>query len=79
MDEDTRVGYRYMQSCYWDNQDSYEAMINHQKWAVKTFPISEESVKSIMNEGLIYVGGRCKPGHQPIIVVSGKRFHHSKN
>tara|TARA_B110000285_G_C14926355_1_gene515183 strand:+ start:452 stop:709 length:258 start_codon:yes stop_codon:yes gene_type:complete len=32
-----------------------------------------------MDEGMIYVMGRCKPGHQPIIVVSGQRFHNSKN
>ena len=29
MDEDTRLGYRFMQATYWDNQDTYEAMINN--------------------------------------------------
>ena len=30
-----------------------------------------------MNSGLIYIMGRCKPGYQPIIVVSGKRFQNN--
>jgi len=63
MDEETRVGYRYMQSCYWFFDETYAAMIQNAKWHVQTFPINESAIKSMMNEGLIYVAGRCKPGH----------------
>jgi hypothetical protein len=46
-------------------------MIQNQKWYASTFPINEKALKCLMDEGMIYVMGRCKPGHQPIIVVSG--------
>jgi hypothetical protein len=69
-----RMGYRFLQGNKWMNDKTAIAIQEHYKWIQSVYP--NDGTKSIpfLELGSVYIQGRCKVGHQPIIVLNIKKF-----
>jgi len=64
----------FFQAKYWNFKDTYDIIFEHKCWASHNLPVHQEPIQYLINSGMIYIAGRSKPAHQPIIVVHGSKF-----
>lgn len=52
--------------------------MKHHNWYSTNFPCDGSPFLSFLRSGALYVSGRCKRGHQPVIVINIKKFIEQK-
>jgi len=69
-----RMGYRFLQGMGWKYDKAAEAIKNHWQFYQATYPVDGTSCLPFLQSGSVYVAGRCKEGHQPIVIINMKKF-----
>lgn len=52
--------------------------MKHHNWYSSSFPCDGTPYLDFLRSGALYVSGRCKRGHQPVIVINIKKFIEQK-
>lgn len=69
-----RMGYRMLQGNGWKYEKAALAIKDHYNWHQSTYPFDGAKCLPFLQSGACYIQGRCKEGHQPIIVLNIKKF-----
>jgi hypothetical protein len=48
--------------------------MKHHLWYSTNFPCDGSPYMSFLRSGALYVSGRCKVGHQPVVVINIRKF-----
>jgi hypothetical protein len=77
-----RMGPRYtskfLQGIGLNCDGAYQIIMKHHTWYSSSFPCDGTPYLDFLRSGALYVSGRCKRGHQPIIVINIKKFIEQK-
>jgi hypothetical protein len=68
-DDDKKFILRILQGKKWKYDVSAKVMLEHNEWKLKTYPLSYDPVKDMLNDGFIYGAGRDNK-FRPVIVIN---------
>jgi len=54
----------------WDFKTAYYLIVQNYDFIHTNFPIDQRGVQDLLDTGVIYILGRAKMGHHPIVVVN---------